>query len=141
MEYFSTRLINVWTSPALRERKPWQKVLVDQCEDGYGATVLLALLFTSSRLILHKIVNDGLLEGFKGLIKKCGPHPRLIRLFASTCWVEGRPVKAFQEACVRKLWMVEEDRYAVGVTFHEMQLDVFKQNMPPTLKYPYRCVS
>lgn len=65
---------------------------MDQCEDGFGATVLLALLFKSSSRILHKIVNDDLLERFKSLIKKCGPHARLIRLFASTCWVENRPV-------------------------------------------------
>ena len=92
MTYFIHRTFRIWRSESSRELEPSRNPLLDQCEDGFGATVLLALLFKSSKFILHKIVNDDLLERFKALIAKCGPHPRLIRLFASTCWVENRPV-------------------------------------------------
>jgi len=141
MEYFSSRFVRIWRSSTQREREPWRNLLVDQCEDGFGATVLLALLFKSSSRILHKIVNDDLLERFRSLIKKCGPHPRLISLFASTCWVEGRPVQSFQEACVRKLWMHEEDRYSIAATFHESTIEVLKEGLQDPYFYPYRDVA
>jgi hypothetical protein len=110
-----------------------------QGEDGFGATVFLAQLFRSSSTILKKLVNDDLLERFKLLIKKCGPQGRLINLFASTCFVEGRPMRGFQEACVRKLWMNPLDRYNIAVTFHETTAEAvvkaYAGHSP--LRFPY----
>jgi hypothetical protein len=139
MEYFSSRFSRVWRSEDNRQSEAWRNLLVEQCEDGFGATVLLGLLFKSSRQILTKLVNDDLLDRFRSLIKKCGPDPRLISLFASTCWVEGRPVQSFQEACVRKLWMHEEDRYTIAATFHESSVDVVKRGLEEqSYFYPYK---
>jgi hypothetical protein len=140
MEYFSSRFTRTWHSTELRSQEAWRNLLVDQCEDGYGAAVLLGLLFKSSRRILTRIVDDDLLERFRALIRKCGPDPRLISLFASTCYVEGKPVQMFQEACVRKLWMVEADRYAIAATFHESKPDVLKKALTDPYFYPYRYI-
>jgi hypothetical protein len=86
----------------------------------YGATVLLNILLAGSGAILKRLVNDSLLDRFKDLIKKIGPMPRLINLFASVCFVENRPVRQFQEQCCRKLWLNPHDRYSIGCTLHEM---------------------
>lgn len=58
--------------------------------------MLLSRLFRSSLTILKRLVNDQMLDAFKLLIKRCGPESRLINLFTSICFVEGRPVRAFQ---------------------------------------------
>lgn len=138
MQYFSSQYTRTWHSVEERRQEAWRNLLVDQCEDGYGAAVLLGLLFKSSRRILIRLVDDELLERFRSLIMKCGPDPRLINLFASTCWVEGRPVQLFQEACVRKLWMVEASRYTVGATFHESTTEVLTKGLQLPYFYPYR---
>jgi len=112
---------------------------LSQAEDGCGAIVLLAQLFKSSSFILMKLVNDDLMERFKTLIKKCGPEVRLINIFASMCFAEGRPMRGFQEACARKLWMRPLDRYNFGVTFHETTVEKVQDAFRGSehLRFPY----
>ena len=111
MDYLARKKTRFWKTREERTTQDWSTLIVMQGEDGFGATVLLGRLFAASQAILKKLVNDKLLEAFQALIKKCGPQPRLINLFASICFVEGAPVRVFQEACCRKLWMNVPDRY------------------------------
>lgn len=118
--YFSQRSTRVWKGPTERTSDLWRNLTVEQSDDESGAAVLLSLLFSTSAEVLGRLVDDDLLERFKVLIKTCGPHRRLINLFASVCFVESAPVRAVQEACIRKLWLSETDRYDVMATFHEL---------------------
>jgi hypothetical protein len=123
----------------LAPRESFVSRCLPQAEDGFGAIVLLAQLFKSSSFILMKLVNDDLMERFKSLIKKCGPEVRLINIFASMCFVEGRPMRGFQEACARKLWMRPLDRYNFGVTFHETTVEKLQDAFRGSehLRFPY----
>jgi hypothetical protein len=103
-----------------RESGLWRNLIVEQAEDALGATVTLSKLFQNSKAILKKLVNDKLLEKFRNLIVVCGPEPRLINLFKSICFVEGHPVRANQEACIRKLWINDPDRNARWVSEQRM---------------------
>ena len=105
--------------PAVRQWVLWRDLVIAQGEDALGATVTLSNLLAASGAIVKKLVNNELLERFKGLVAKCGPEPRLLNLFTATCFVEGRPSSTNQEMCLRKLWMTVADRYAFGATFHE----------------------
>jgi hypothetical protein len=102
-----------------RESELWRNIIIDQGEDSLGATVTLGQLLRSSESIVNKLVNNELMDRFKNLVAKCGPELRFINLFTAICYVEGKPSRANQEMCVRKLWMNIPDRYAFGVTFHE----------------------
>ena len=39
------------------------------------------------------------------MIADVGPQPRLVQFFEKICDVAGKPIKANQERCLRKLWM------------------------------------
>jgi hypothetical protein len=88
-------------------------------EDPFGATVTLTQLLSSSREIVRKLVNPGMIKTFRDLLRRCGPETRLINVFSAICFVEGRPERINQESCLRLLWIDPKDRYGFGVTFHE----------------------
>ena len=117
----------------------WRNIIIGQGEDSLGATVTLGQLLKSSEAIAKKLVINDLIDRFKGLIAKCGPELRLINIFGALCFVEGRPSKANQEMCVRKLWMNPADRYAFGATFHEVGRTAdadslaYRLGSPPTI--------
>ena len=115
-----TALLKATFDDETRASTLWLECLIAQGEDPTGATVTLGKLFSASQLILDKVFGPELLARFVSLVLKCGPEPRLVALFKCICFVEGRPVRANQEQCVRSMWMVEEDRYNVGATFHEI---------------------
>jgi hypothetical protein len=136
-DYFARRTSRVWRhiTPTIgadgiseeeedleeisRHSELWRNIIIDQGEDSLGATVTLGQLLRSSESIVNKLVNNELMDRFKNLVAKCGPELKFINLFTSICYVEGKPSRANQEMCVRKLWMNIPDRYAFGVTFHE----------------------
>ena len=97
----------------------WRNILISQGEDSLGGTVTLGQLLEASGAIVKQLVNNELLERFKGLVMKCGPELRLINLFKAICKVEGTPSRANQEMCVRKLYMVPRDRYNFGASIAE----------------------
>jgi hypothetical protein len=105
----------------VRRWEPWRNIIIGQGEESMGATVTLGQLLSSTEQIVKKLVNNELIDRFKNLAVKCGPEVRLVSLFSAVCHIEGQPSRANQEMCVRKLWMNPPDRYAFGVTFHEVE--------------------
>lgn len=119
LNFFLKRTSPVWKESNAFANSPWRELLVPQSLDGAGATVLLALLFRSSKDVHEKLFSDSLLEQYKNWIQRIGPKRRLINFFASMCVLEDSPVIEAQEACVRKLWFNEDDRYSVFLSLHK----------------------
>ena len=112
---------HVMHKEVVRRWEPWRNIIIGQGEESMGATVTLGQLLCSTEQIVNKLVNNELIDRFKNLAHKCGPEVRLVSLFSAVCYIEGQPSRANQEMCVRKLWMNLPDRYAFGVTFHEVE--------------------
>ena len=105
----------------LRKQERWLNLLVLQSEDPLGSTTLLTNLVRSASISVFssRDVSTRFLVLVKQLIKSVGPQSRLLSLFSALCAAGGHPTRAYQEACVRHLWMKPADRYAFGITFHE----------------------
>jgi len=138
VDYFCRNSSLKWLGPAKRSPAPWLELLVPQCEDAKGASVLLTILFRSSAEMVRKSLNDEILDKFKDLVRVCGPMTRFVDFFASVCFVQGEPIRWAQEACYRKLVMNPHDRYAFGVTFHPSDTaTVTKALAGSQYTYPY----
>jgi len=137
MEYFARRSSRVWKGPAERGWVKWWNLTVDQADGAAGAADLLGVLFSTSAAILFSLVKGDLLERFKAMIRGCGPQRCIINLFASICSMEGKPMRQFQEDCLRHLWVCEKDRYDVLATFHQLSSAAAVRDALSAEHFPY----
>jgi hypothetical protein len=124
------QLQDAQTRAELRRFVLWRNFAIDKMSETHGISIIMSSLIQSSDKIVSVLVNDGLVERFKRLIEITGPDERLVSLFASMCSLKGRPSRANQEMCTRKLWMKPRDRYAVGVSFHECPVSAAQRYGP-----------
>ena len=104
-----------------RRQERWINLLVLQSEDPLGSTSLLADIVKGSATIFPTLDSSKqFLELVKDLIKIIGPQRRLLSMISALCAGGRLSTRTHQEACVRALWMNPKDRYAFGLSFHEI---------------------
>lgn len=104
-----------------RVQERWINLLIYQSADPLGSTLLLTELVKGSTAIFPTPASSNdFLQLIKALIRNIGPERRLLSMISALCAAGGISTRAHQEACVRALWMQPKDRYAFGLTFHEL---------------------
>lgn len=81
-----------------RSSELWRRIIVDKAEAPLGAMVTLSKLLGASEAILSTVVSADLLVKLRNLITMRGAQNRFMAVFASMCFVEGRAIRANQEA-------------------------------------------